>query len=147
MSLVIHKLLKPEQSHHSTNEECKPEILDQIDRFFRDNNRIVATYQLIKEVETQVRNEDIQNNVEIPIVRLDFRRDRQLDSRRYNEPTTNEVGMVFVDSNDKPPFTKDIRVYPINPQNPSTKFVNISILSPNLDPMTYSIFFPYDESG
>ncbi|GBM82729.1 hypothetical protein AVEN_183169-1 [Araneus ventricosus] len=53
--------------------------------------------------------------------------------------------MAFVNSYGKLPFEKDIRVYPLNPENPQQPFININILSPNLDP--YAILFPYGESG
>ncbi|GBM09783.1 hypothetical protein AVEN_101821-1 [Araneus ventricosus] len=55
--------------------------------------------------------------------------------------------MVFVSSDGEPPFERNIRVYPLNPENPQQPFININILSPNLDPMAYPIFFPYGEPG
>ncbi|GBO01213.1 hypothetical protein AVEN_44938-1 [Araneus ventricosus] len=55
--------------------------------------------------------------------------------------------MVFVNSDREPPFEKNIRVYPFNPANPQQPFININILSPNLDPMAYPIFFPFGEPG
>ncbi|GBL82070.1 hypothetical protein AVEN_50632-1 [Araneus ventricosus] len=53
--------------------------------------------------------------------------------------------MVFVNRDGEPPFEWNIRVYPLNNENPQQPFFNINILSPNLDPMTYPIFFPYGE--
>ncbi|GBN23041.1 hypothetical protein AVEN_125437-1 [Araneus ventricosus] len=76
-----------------------------------------------------------------------FRRDRHSDQRRYNAPTVNEKTMVFVNSDGEPPFERKIRVYPLNPENPQQPFININILSPNLDPMAYPILFPYGEPG
>src|SRR5258705_15894 len=76
-----------------------------------------------------------------------FRRDRHSDQRRYNAPTSNEIAMVFVNSDGEPPFERDIRVYPFNPENPQQPFININILNPNLDPMSYPILFPYGEPG
>ncbi|GBM51079.1 hypothetical protein AVEN_254625-1 [Araneus ventricosus] len=72
-----------------------------------------------------------------------FRRDRHSDQRRRNEPTANEIAMVFVNSDGELPFKRDIRMYPLNPENPHQPFININILSPNLDPMAYPILFPY----
>ena len=40
-----------------------------------------------------------------------FKRDRQSDQRRYNEPTSNEVAMVFVNEDGESPFHRDIRIY------------------------------------
>ncbi|GBN02215.1 hypothetical protein AVEN_15143-1 [Araneus ventricosus] len=55
--------------------------------------------------------------------------------------------MVFVNSDGEPPFERDIRLYPLNPENPQQPFININILSPNLDPMAYPTLFPYGEPG
>ncbi|GBN42297.1 hypothetical protein AVEN_4804-1 [Araneus ventricosus] len=76
-----------------------------------------------------------------------FRPDRHSDQRRYNAPTANEIAMVFVNSDGEPPFERDIRVYPLNPEIPQQPFININILGPNLDPMAYPISFPYGEPG
>ncbi|GBN21876.1 hypothetical protein AVEN_157152-1 [Araneus ventricosus] len=76
-----------------------------------------------------------------------FRLDRHSDQRRYNAPTANEIAMVFVNSDGEPPFERNIRVYPLNLENTQQPFININILSPNLDPMAYPIFFPYGEPG
>ncbi|GBN60771.1 hypothetical protein AVEN_60070-1 [Araneus ventricosus] len=37
--------------NHPANEQCKIRILDQIDRFFRQNNRLSDTYRMLQEVE------------------------------------------------------------------------------------------------
>ncbi|GBN87291.1 hypothetical protein AVEN_145952-1 [Araneus ventricosus] len=55
--------------------------------------------------------------------------------------------MIFVNSDGEPPFERNIRLYPLNPENPHQPFINIKTLSPNLDPMAYPIFFPYGEPG
>lgn len=55
--------------------------------------------------------------------------------------------MVFVNEDGEPPFERDIRVYPRNPRNPDEQFININLLSPNLDPMTYALLFPYGQAG
>ncbi|GBM99906.1 hypothetical protein AVEN_169219-1 [Araneus ventricosus] len=57
------------------------------------------------------------------------------------------MAMVFVNSDEGPPFERGIRVYPLNPENPQQPFININILSPNLEPMSYPILFPYGEPG
>ncbi|GBL92128.1 hypothetical protein AVEN_91480-1 [Araneus ventricosus] len=74
-----------------------------------------------------------------------FRRDRHSDQRRYNAPTATEIAMVFVNSDGEPPFERDICVHPLNPENPLQPFININILSPNLDPMAYPILFLYGD--
>lgn len=132
---------------HPANQQCIARILDQIDRFFRQNNRLADTYRMLREVETRAIEEANQAGAANPVVNIVFRRDRHSDNRRFNAPTANEIAMVFVNSDGEPPFQRDIRVYPLNPANPQQPFININILSPNLDPMSYPILFPYGEPG
>ena len=51
--------------------------------------------------------------------------------------------MIFDTKNGEPSFDRDIQVYPRIGVQP----IDINILSPNLDPMTYPLFFPYGEPG
>lgn len=129
------------------NEGCCLEVIRAIDRFFRIHNRLATSYQMLREIEERERLKSIVNKQAIPVVNMVIRRDRQSDQRRYNLPNSNEIAMVFVDEDGEPPFERDIRIYPRNPRDEAQQFVNINILSPNLDPMTYAIFYPYGEPG
>ena len=131
----------------AANAQCLEHLLYEIDRFFRQHNRLSHTYQLMREVEMRESERARQTGEEIPVVSMALRRDRQSDQRRYNSPTSNEVAMVFVNEDGEPPFERDIRIYPRNPQNADQQFINLNILSPNMDPMTYAIFYPYGEPG
>ncbi|GBN94954.1 hypothetical protein AVEN_264462-1 [Araneus ventricosus] len=102
---------------------------------------------MLREVESRVIAESNKAGKDVPVVNMVFRCDRHSDQRRYNAPTANEIAMVFVNSDGETPFERNIRVYPLNPKNPQQPFININILSPNLDPMAYPIFFPYGEPG
>lgn len=99
------------------------------------------------EIERREAAEAAVTGLQIPVVSMAFRRDRQSDQRRYNAPISNEVAMIFVNEDGEPPFERDIHIYPKNPQDSNKKFINLHILSPNMDPMTYSILFPFGEPG
>ncbi|GBL99575.1 hypothetical protein AVEN_68837-1 [Araneus ventricosus] len=118
-----------------------------IDRFFRQHNRLSDTYRVLREVDSRVIAESNEAGEDVPVVNMVFRRDRHSYQRRYNAPTANEIAMVFVNSDEEPPFERDIRGYPLNPENPQQPFINTNILSPNSDPMAYAILFPYGETG
>ena len=64
------------------------------------------------------------------------------DCRRYNEPTHDEVAVVFVGEDGAPPVNRDIVIYLRNrlPQR-------ISYMSCHLDPMCYPILFPRGDPG
>lgn len=134
------------RNQHVANINCPPQIVDKIDRFFRQHNRLAQTFHLIREIEERENQQAVAANIPPPEISMVFRRDRQSDSRRYNEPTSNEIAMVFVNEDGEPPFERDIRIYPRNP-SPQEKFIQLSILSANLDPMTYGLLFPYGQPG
>ena len=100
--------------------------------------RMMADIQRIEYERARVANESL------PIINMTFRRDRRTDLRRFNEPTANEVAMVFVDDNGEPPFERDIRIYPVNPVNPNQQYINLNILSANCDPIVSPLLFHVD---
>jgi hypothetical protein len=64
------------------------------------------------------------------------------DHRRYNMPHHEEVAAIFVGEDGAPPGTRDIVVYPRDQQ-----LQTVNCISPNLDPMTYPLFFPRGDRG
>ncbi|GBM09389.1 hypothetical protein AVEN_184093-1 [Araneus ventricosus] len=126
--------------NHPAIEQCNLRILDQIERVFRQHNRLSDTYRMIREVESRVINNWRQRKFSrktsnfpqsneageaVPVVNMVFRRDRHSDQRSYNTPIANEIAMVFVNSDGEAPFESNIRVYPLNPENPQQPFINI----------------------
>ena len=39
---------------HIANEECVPRILDQIDRFLRQHNRLCDSYRMLRDIQARV---------------------------------------------------------------------------------------------
>ncbi|GBM31624.1 hypothetical protein AVEN_213655-1 [Araneus ventricosus] len=101
------------------------------------HNRLSDTYRRLREVESRVIAES--NEAGEDDVNMVFRCDRHSNQRRCNVPTANEIAMAFLNSDGEPPFERNIRVYPMNPENPQQPFININILIPNLDPMAYPL--------
>ena len=64
------------------------------------------------------------------------------DRRRYNLPSHNEVAVVFVGEDGAPPASREVVIYPRG-----HPLKTISILSANLDPMVYPLFFPRGDAG
>src|SRR5271156_2252926 len=71
--------------------------------------------------------------------------DRQDDQRRYNATTSNEVALVFKNTDGEPPFDRDIRIHCRNDNE--NKYISVPFWNPNCDPMTYPLFFPHGEAG
>ncbi|GBN05229.1 hypothetical protein AVEN_135335-1 [Araneus ventricosus] len=82
------------RENHPTNEQCNIRILDQIDRFFRELNRLSDTYRMLREVELRVIAESNEAGEDVPVVNMVLRRDRHSDQRRYNAPTANEIATM-----------------------------------------------------
>ena len=83
-------------------------------------------------------------NGEVARVSMVFNRDRNLDRRRYNAPTTAEIAMAFRNADGEPPFERDFLVYP---RDANGNNITLNIFCPNLDPMTHVLFYPYGEPG
>lgn len=136
-----------DRAQHPANKNCSRDLLDKLDRFFRAKNRLAQTYKMMRDVEAQA-NADLRPTIDAaPVVNLVFRRDRHSDERRYNAPTANEIAVVFVNEDGEPPFERDFRVYPKNPCNSQMQLIQLNILSPNIEPMTYPLLHPYGEPG
>ena len=71
------------------------------------------------------------------IVSISYNRDRNDDGKRYKVPTLNDIAMIFQNPVGEPPFHRDFKVYPRNEETP---LIDLNILRPNLDPMTWAIF-------
>lgn len=80
-------------------------------------------------------------------VAMHFVDDPTRDRRRYNAPTANEVAVVFVGDDGRPPRNLDLVVYDTNPNQPGYQRQNIPSGSGHADPMLYPLFFPYGEKG
>jgi len=64
------------RQNHPENVNCRADILDQIDRFFRENNRLAQSYQLIRDIEAQEKARAEAAGEQIPIVSMALKRDR-----------------------------------------------------------------------
>lgn len=133
--------------NHPASELLRTPILDKIDRFMRQNNVLAQHYTMMRQKMIAEEQRAVTTGNEIPVVNMVLKIDRQQDQRRYNAATADEVAMIFVNEDGEPPFNRDIRIYPKNPVNSQQQFLNLSILSSNLDPMAYALLYPYGEPG
>ncbi|GBN20107.1 hypothetical protein AVEN_30969-1 [Araneus ventricosus] len=74
--------------NHLANKLCNIRILDQIDRLFRQHNRLFDTYRILREVESREIAESNEAGEDVPVVNMVFGRDRHSDHRRY-QPDSN----------------------------------------------------------
>ena len=129
--------------NHQKNQQLNADIVAQLDALIRQINVYAHAYRTLREMEIEEEQHAAAQNHSIPIVNMAFRRDRN-DRRRYNLPTVDEIAMIFRSTDGEPPFARDFRVYPRNPQQ---RLITLNILSCHLDPMIYVLLYSFGEPG
>ena len=71
--------------------------------------------------------------------------DKTQDKRRYNNPTNNEIDVVFKSVDGAPPADLDIRSHLLIPTR-GKNFIKIELHQSMCDPMTYPLLFPNSDS-
>ncbi|ODM87033.1 ATP-dependent DNA helicase PIF1 [Orchesella cincta] len=127
------------RARNSHNTDCRPNVFDRIYSLLSEVNPFAHAFKMMREVMQTTRSE---------IINMWLIKDRTQDPRRYNLPVANEVAAIFTSEDGEPPslYQRDICVHPRDATHPSgLQF--ISTISPNCDPMTYPVLFPYGEPG
>nr|CAD2195894.1 unnamed protein product [Meloidogyne enterolobii] len=120
------------------NKECDPNIINYIERYIRENNKFVNSFQLMKDVYEKQEKICRDQGISMPEVRLLFSLKENFDKRRYNIPQSNEVCAILVcDANDDFPLA-NIVVYPKGEK----KLKNIYPLDKCVEPMSYPLLYP-----
>ncbi|EFX69181.1 hypothetical protein DAPPUDRAFT_113831 [Daphnia pulex] len=99
------------------NGGCCRDLMEELDEMLRENNPYPFT--------RKCGNSDRKN----------------LDQRRYNSPTTDDIAIIFKSVNGEPPVDRDIRGHILIPSR-GRKFIQINPQKPMCDPMTYPLLFP-----
>jgi hypothetical protein len=123
-----------ERMNIRSNTTCDRQLMSRLDQLIRRINPFAEAFKMMHELENEKGSTDVC---------MYIRHDRDLDLRRYNASRVNEVAIVFQNVDGEPPFERDIRVFSRSSQTTQ----QISILSPNCDPMSYPILFPLGDEG
>lgn len=133
------------QMNHIANEKCDKKIMTELNQLMRDINPFAKHFHMLHEKYTSELRRCSILNINVSDYFLIIHSDGTQDIRRYNEPASNEIAFVFESSNGDPPSKRDICIYPKSKNNYDQ--VMIDDINPNIDPMTYPIFYPYGEAG
>ena len=134
---------------HNANSNCNEDILIQMDEWIRNNNLYAQNYLLMRQLEERLKQSGIvqpQIRMELNAERHKYQQQQQIHPGRLNLPSVNEVAAIFENNDGEPPWKRDVRIYPIHPK-PGVTGEQLSLLSPNLDPMTYVLLYPYGTPG
>ncbi len=96
----------------------------------------------MREVEAEEETRENTEGRAVHAVNMWIKKDIKDDQRRYNAPRSNEVAVVFHNTDGEPPFERDIAVY-----SRDGGLIQISIVSGNCDPRTYLLLFPNGDEG
>ena len=120
--------------------------MDGLDKVLRDKNPYARMYMSMRQVferEQRKARDEQRNQVAVSMVIHGDRRTH--DQRRYNSPTTNEVGVIF-STDGAPPENRDIRAQLLIPAGGS-RIIHVSTTKRMCDPMTYPLLFPNGDDG
>jgi len=117
------------------NENCdlKRSILLRLAEILSENPYL----QIYKKASEEMVLEEGRNELE-----LRFVDNINMDLRRYNKPTADEIAGVFNSTEGEPPSHRHVVIYH---RQGGPKL--LSTLSPHCDPMLYPLLFPYGEPG
>ncbi|KZS06644.1 Uncharacterized protein APZ42_029833 [Daphnia magna] len=131
----------------TSNGGCCRNLMEELDAVLREKNPYAAIYKMMRQVlEEEYRraqDEKLPHQTVGMIISSDR---RNLDQRRYNSPTTNEIAVIFKSANGEPPAKRDIHGHLFITVR-GRIFFQIDAQQPMCDPMTYPLLFPNGDDG
>ncbi|XP_065658114.1 uncharacterized protein LOC136082628 [Hydra vulgaris] len=122
------------------NDLCLRDLMFQLQTIITEQSLFALTFKNTAEVEhEEIRQAAIEGR-QASVVKMSILEGGE--RRRYNLPSHDEVGVVFVGEDGAPPTYREVVFYP---RGHPSKFVS-SMLA-NLDPTIYSLFFPRGDAG
>uniref|UniRef100_A0A7E4URS8 ATP-dependent DNA helicase n=1 Tax=Panagrellus redivivus TaxID=6233 RepID=A0A7E4URS8_PANRE len=123
------------------NKNCNPHIMKLISEELQDNP-YVRSFRKMSDVIVEQEAKAKEQGIEMPTITMTFDQ-KNVDRRRYNNPTASEVAAVFVQSDDtdfQPPQYTAIKY-------PDGNNVWLTEVDPNTDPLCYPLLRPKGEHG
>ncbi|ELP93655.1 hypothetical protein EIN_005160 [Entamoeba invadens IP1] len=135
--IIDSELANTERLEDKHNKTIDPFVIESLDREIRKVNPIAKSFIVMGDI--------IKTQPKDTKVTLEFVRDKSKDERRFNTPTSNEIAIVFInhEHEGKSPFNRDIVVRSRQTTSQPNKYTRITTLSPYIDPMCYTLLFPF----
>ncbi|CAI4226874.1 unnamed protein product [Auanema sp. JU1783] len=138
-------ILDPDEAADNRLEafSCDRDVMVYLSSLFLRKNVLAQSYRMMGDVMKEEKDAAAREGRIMPEIRMFFVTSKDMDLRRYNEPTVNEVAIVYVvnDEAETPP-TRFITVYGIG-QGLQT----ISEINALCDPLTYPLIHPTGRKG
>uniref|UniRef100_A0A7I4XXQ7 ATP-dependent DNA helicase n=1 Tax=Haemonchus contortus TaxID=6289 RepID=A0A7I4XXQ7_HAECO len=130
-----------ERAGNPANVQCKPALIRSLSALFHEINAFAQAYKMLNDVALEEEARALREGRSAMPVRMVFQ-SSNLDPRRYNEPTANEVAVVYVGEEGDVPAEHNLAVH-----LQSGGLRNIRVYDAECDPLSYPIFFPRGELG
>jgi hypothetical protein len=123
-----------------SNRQCRRQLFNELEHLLQSHNPFAQTYKNLKTVEEEESTRAQAEGRPPSIYNLTFHLPKEVDIRRYNPPTAQEIAAVFTSPDGTPPVS-NCYAY-LNMPVGSFYFKKIHQSSPFCDPMTYPLFHP-----
>jgi hypothetical protein len=111
------------------NEGCDGELMHMLGELITEISPFAEAFKMLHEVEMDMISQSVQAGVQPTSISMAIKQDRKIDPRRYNDPTANEVAIVFSNTDGEPPLERDLiihlRASHTNPAEGKVKRINV----------------------
>ncbi|EFX68723.1 hypothetical protein DAPPUDRAFT_329777 [Daphnia pulex] len=126
---------------------CCRTLMEELDAMLREKNPYALTYKMMRQVlEEEYVQREAENLPHYTVGMIITCDRRNVDQRRYNCPTVNEIAVVFKSTDGEPPAYRDIRGHLYIPVR-GRRFIQIDTIKVMCDPMCYPLLFPNGDDG
>nr|CDJ90351.1 Protein Y46B2A.2 [Haemonchus contortus] len=130
-----------ERAGNPANIHCNPVLIRSLSTLFHEINAFARAYKMLNDVALEEEARAAREGRTAMPVKMIFQ-SSNLDPRRYNEPTANEVAVVYVGEEGDVPAEHNLAVH-----LRSGGLRNVRVYDAECDPLSYPILFPRGELG
>nr|CDJ85606.1 uncharacterized protein LOC100902978 [Haemonchus contortus] len=130
-----------ERAGNPANISCNPRLIRSLSTLFHAINVFAQAYRMLNDVALEEEARTAREGRSAMPVKMIFQ-GSNLDPRRYNEPTANEVAVVYVGEEGDVPAEHNLAVH-----LRSGGLRNIRVYDAECDPLSYPILFPRGKLG
>ncbi|XP_031639257.1 putative uncharacterized protein DDB_G0286901, partial [Contarinia nasturtii] len=120
--------------NNQNNERCLRSVMNKISEELDRVNPYVGSFRKMHEQIVQFPRKELS---------IVMKADRDLDLRRFNEPISTDVAVIFTSTDGEPPYERNMIAF----HKVTNEVRKISILEPSLDPLAYPLLFPNGDKG
>ncbi|EFO97109.1 hypothetical protein CRE_30483 [Caenorhabditis remanei] len=124
------------------NSSCSKEIFEKLIDILKQHHPHVKSFKMMFEVEKEEKEKAALEKRPERTVKMTFQIRSQDDQRRYQNPTADEIAVVYVGDEEEIPGKRGLTVH-----QKSGQLQSLHVIDPNCDPMTYPLLFPKGQMG